>query len=84
MGGLGDRPGVADEIKGAVTYWSLPVYSISGWQTACQLEIFAVFTGAVALCRPLDLLFEVEAAGGDNLPAKLDPGGVLVPRACLS
>ena len=81
---MGDRPGLGGEIKGAVTYWSLPVYSISGWQTACQLEIFAVFTGAVALCRPLDLLFEVEAAGGDNLPAKLDPGGVLVPRACLS
>ena len=84
MGGLGDRPGVGDEIKGAVTYWSLPVYSISGWQTACQLEIFVVFMGTVALCRPLDLLFKVEAAGSDDLPAKLEPGGVLIPRACLS
>ena len=84
MGGLGCGQGTGDEIKGAVTYWSLPIYSISGWQTTCQLEIVVVFTGNVALCRPLDLFFKVEAAGSDDLPTKLEPGGVLIRSACLS
>ena len=72
---------MGDEEKGAVTYLSLPALSVSRWR---QLEMFVMFTGGVALCRPPDRLIEVEADGGDNFLAKLDPGGVRISRARLN